>query len=190
MMLTEWVGVMEEKMEEMHQGVKLSMETMKSEFQGQMATLMERFNWMADKWEEQERGRKGKEREGNKRTELPISSENSLGIKNGSREFEGGIGSEGGWRPDHRNRRLEMPIAEEEEVEDTLVCLEGEALAWFEWEKKRQEVTESGRIEGEDTGKISAITRRFSGGEILGTPAGRISSGLSEVVRDLGISVG
>ncbi|KAL2465358.1 Uncharacterized protein Adt_41209 [Abeliophyllum distichum] len=158
MTLTDRIGVMEEKMEEMHQGVKLSMETMKTEIQGQMETLMERFNWMADKLEEQERGRKGKEGEGTKRTELPISSENSPGIKTRSREIEGGGGFDGGWRPDHRSRRLEMPvfegldpdrwiykakryfainqIADEERMEATVVCLDGEALAWFQWEKK------------------------------------------------------
>ncbi|KAL2460735.1 Mediator of RNA polymerase II transcription subunit 25 [Abeliophyllum distichum] len=127
-----------------------------------MATLMERFNWMVDKLEEQERGRKGKEGEGTKRIELSISSENSPGIKTGSREIERGGGFDGGWRPGIRSRRLEMPVFEgldpdgwiykaeryfainqivdKKRMEAIVVCLDGEALAWFQWEKKRRKL--------------------------------------------------
>ncbi|KAL2512038.1 hypothetical protein Adt_17638 [Abeliophyllum distichum] len=153
MTLMERVGVMEGKMEELHQDVKLNMETMKSEIRGQITTLLEKFNWMADKWEEQERGRKGKELEEVKPSEVPQSSEKSPV----SHEGEGGGSSEKGGRPDYRTRRLEMPVfdgsdpdawifraeryfsvnqmAEDERMEATAVCFEGEALAWFHWKK-------------------------------------------------------
>lgn len=68
----------------------------------------------------------------------------------------------GGWRSDQRNKKLELPLfdgggpdgwifraeryfsinqmVEEEKLEATTMCLEGEALAWFQWEKKRRKL--------------------------------------------------
>ncbi|KAL2491700.1 Uncharacterized protein Adt_27328 [Abeliophyllum distichum] len=125
-----------------------------------------------------------------------VKLKNSPGIKTGSCKFDGGVGSDGGWRPDHRNRRLEMPVFEGLKLMD----LQGGEIFRYQsdserrkneshygmhgrrstgvvpMEKEMPEVTELGRIEGEDARKISTMIRRVSGGEILGTPAKRISS--------------
>ncbi|KAL2491146.1 hypothetical protein Adt_26774 [Abeliophyllum distichum] len=75
--ITDRVGAMEGKMEELYLEVKLGMDAMKSDFQGQLATLMEKFSWIANKWDEHERGRKGKDQEGGKFTESGVPVENS-----------------------------------------------------------------------------------------------------------------
>ncbi|KAL2475061.1 hypothetical protein Adt_35797 [Abeliophyllum distichum] len=100
--ITDRVGAMEGKMEELYLEVKLGMDTIKSEFQGQLASLMEKFSWIANKWDEQERGIKGKDQEGDKQPEGFVPMENSPGNIGGSSGMEGKgktrISVVGGWR--------------------------------------------------------------------------------------------
>ena len=154
--LTERVGELELKMEGMQRVVD-DISGNVQVVERNVAGLLEEFAWLRARWEEQERERKNKEKRTGQPPEFTHDSEAAPEV--GVRRAETG-GLEGGWRPELRGRRLEMPLfdgcdpdgwifraeryfsvnglMEMEKVDTTVVCLEGPALSWFQWEEKRQ----------------------------------------------------
>ena len=114
---------------------------------------------MRTKWEDQEREKKSKAKQGDRPSKFTQNSEGSLGIEMG-KEFKGGIRVN--WRPKMRGRRMEMlnfegknldewifrteryfsinQLSEKEKIKSTALCFEAGALAWFQWEARRKRV--------------------------------------------------
>jgi len=154
--LTERVGELELKMEGMQRVVD-DISGNVQVVERNVAGLLEEFAWLRARWEEQERERKNKEKRTGQPPEFTHDSEAAPEV--GVRRAETG-GLEGGWRPELRGRRLEMPLfdgcdpdgwifraeryflvnglMEMEKVDTAIVYLEGPALSWFQWEEKRQ----------------------------------------------------
>jgi len=123
-----------------------------------MLIMMEQFNLMRSKWEEQERERKCKGMLEQPTPESTLNSGITHGVESGSRE-KGEVGDEN-WSGEVRNRRLEMSIfsgdnldewmfrakryfevnrlTKLEKIETTMLCFEGGALAWYQWERWRR----------------------------------------------------
>ncbi|KAL2476111.1 1-phosphatidylinositol-3-phosphate 5-kinase [Abeliophyllum distichum] len=141
----------------------MGLETVKSEIhrvqniEKNMVTMIEQFSCLMTKWDAQERDRKGKDFRKNKLSKFTLSSGVFPGCKGRSRKV--GNRGEGQWRLDICVRRLEMPIfdgensnrwvfrkeryfgvnqlSDAEKLEMATLCLDGSALAWYQWEHRR-----------------------------------------------------
>jgi len=114
---------------------------------GDVQSMLEQFAWLRTRWEEAERERKHKGKEGDQPLESTLDSEATPRV-GGGLEREGGSGGIG-----PRGRKLEMPLfegenpdewifraeryfavnqlADEEKIESAVLYFEAAALAWF-----------------------------------------------------------
>ena len=125
-----------------------------------MATMTEQFGLMMERWEDQEKGRKGKQSSEHIPVGSTLTGEATSKLGNWRREAGDEFDPYG--RTERGVRRLEMPLFEgddpdgwvfraeryfsvnqlsdAEKLDSAALCFEGAALAWFQWEQRRRRV--------------------------------------------------